>query len=474
MASMSITKGKGNMKHNERKQSKKPRNVDFSRTHLNLVLENKDIKNVYHELFDKSIDEYNLNQKRNDRKIKDYYTKIVHDKKTKPFHELVIQIGNIDNNIDISVSNQIYTDFVEQFKINNPQMKVIGAYVHNDEATAHLHLDYIPFAYYSRGQKIRVSNDKAIEQMNYGSWTKWQEKQYEILENIAINYSIGRTVMNNHEKHRTIDGYKREQRIIDQNLQNLEKSLETSQITPKKTILGKETIDYDIFRQYEKQNKLQKAQISILSDENKKLEVKYKDLKNKSYVQDNEVLKEIINEKETYISHLERTSKQNERYKEKYKELQIEHEKAKREIGKAHKFIIDLGLKDIYNSYRQTFNKHTAKDILEISKKAVEKIKETIERIETLYYRPISIKEQLNRAKEHKQKEVITVIDDYGKESKIEINDHDTAKKIFEIIATDKEERLGLLKTPENIKLHDEIMRDKERKLERDEYEIEL
>ena len=48
--------------------------------------------------------------------------------------------------------------------------RTIGAYVHNDEATAHLHLDYIPFASYSRGMTLRVANDRAIEQMGYKSW----------------------------------------------------------------------------------------------------------------------------------------------------------------------------------------------------------------------------------------------------------------------------------------------------------------
>jgi hypothetical protein len=63
-------------------------------------------------------------------------------------------------------------------------MKVVGAIVHMDEETPHLHLDYVPFITgQKRGLGTRVSNDKAILQMGYKSWNDWrsqEEKQLKI------------------------------------------------------------------------------------------------------------------------------------------------------------------------------------------------------------------------------------------------------------------------------------------------------
>ena len=84
--SMSISKGKGNIKHNDRTQLKAPKNVDSSRSKMNVYLIKDDIKQVYNELFQAAVDDYNANQKRADRKIKDYYSHINHSKKHITFH----------------------------------------------------------------------------------------------------------------------------------------------------------------------------------------------------------------------------------------------------------------------------------------------------------------------------------------------------------------------------------------------------
>ena len=157
--SMSITKGKGNIKHNNRTQPKAPKNVDMNRSEMNVYLIQDDIKQVYNELFQASVDDYNQKQKRADRKIKDYYSHINHSKKHNTFHELVVQIGNKDEQIAPTIAERILIDFVEQFQKQNNQLKVFGAYIHMDESTPHLHLDYVPFANYSRGQRVRVANN---------------------------------------------------------------------------------------------------------------------------------------------------------------------------------------------------------------------------------------------------------------------------------------------------------------------------
>ena len=55
---------------------------------------NENIKDVYHELFDEALAQYNEKQTRSDRRIDDYYEKICSGKQEKPFHEIILQIGN--------------------------------------------------------------------------------------------------------------------------------------------------------------------------------------------------------------------------------------------------------------------------------------------------------------------------------------------------------------------------------------------
>ena len=183
---MSITKGLGNQKHNNRTQKETTKNVNHDLTFLNVTLLDENIRNVYHELFDPSLEKYNAKQKRSDRKIKDYYSKIANSKQEKLFHELVVSIGNIDN-VPFSVGNK-------------------------------------------RGLETRVSNDKAIEQMGYRNWTDWKDRQFETLEKICYGHGIERVSMDNHSRHMSVESYKKEQRMIE-NLQNsLEHTLKTQNL----------------------------------------------------------------------------------------------------------------------------------------------------------------------------------------------------------------------------------------------------
>ena len=87
--------GKGSVNHNSRKFHAK--NTDPKRSCLNVEYCNKNIKDVYHELFDEALARYNEKQTRNDRIIDDYYEKICSGKQEKAFHEIILQIGNKDD-----------------------------------------------------------------------------------------------------------------------------------------------------------------------------------------------------------------------------------------------------------------------------------------------------------------------------------------------------------------------------------------
>ena len=128
--------GKGSINHNSRKF--KAANVDPERTNLNVEYCNEPIKQVYHKLFDEALERYNAKQTRSDRRIENYYEKIRTGKQEKPFHELIIQIGNRDDTgsgTEIGEQAKAALDeYYQGFRKRNPNLYVFSAHLHMDEA----------------------------------------------------------------------------------------------------------------------------------------------------------------------------------------------------------------------------------------------------------------------------------------------------------------------------------------------------
>lgn len=237
LSSVSIsfsTAAKGNFNHNRRTNSKVPENVDPTRTAFNKILIDKDIRQVYKEVFGEALAEYNDNQvakKHPERQKKDYYSSICHDKKTEPFREAVVQIGNKDKQLTRWESNEILQKFLKQFQENNPQLVVVGAYIHNDEATPHMHIDYVPVATYSKGLKKRVSNDKALNQMGYKTWNDWKDSQMSCLESLVREKGYDREYMNNSNRHiADVEKFKRVQKEVERLANNKLEEMELPDI----------------------------------------------------------------------------------------------------------------------------------------------------------------------------------------------------------------------------------------------------
>ena len=157
---ISIMTGKGSLNHNNRKFTAK--NVDAGRTENNIVYCDENIKQVYHKLFDEAVARYNAKQTRKDRMIDNYYEKIRTGKQEKPFTEIIIQIGDKDNmgatTEDGQLAKTILDKYMQGFQERNPNLYVFSAHLHMDEATPHLHIDFVPFTTGSkRGLETRVS-----------------------------------------------------------------------------------------------------------------------------------------------------------------------------------------------------------------------------------------------------------------------------------------------------------------------------
>lgn len=310
LSSVSIsfsTAAKGNFNHNRRTNSKVPENVDPTRTAFNKILIDKDIRQVYKEVFGEALAEYNANQvakKHPERQKKDYYSSICHDKKTEPFREAVVQIGNKDKQIPRWESNEILQKFLKKFQENNPQLVVVGAYIHNDEATPHMHIDYVPVATYSKGLKTRVSNDKALNQMGYKNWNDWKDSQMACLENLVREKGYDREYMNNSNRHiADVEKFKRVQKEVERLANNKLEEMELPDIPVPEIKINPVTKSESIkftkaeFEQIKQVIEYQQTQIASLEAQKNTLSADLKiskqtinRIKNKPYVLENERL----------------------------------------------------------------------------------------------------------------------------------------------------------------------------------------
>ena len=214
--------GKGSINHNSRKF--RAENVDGSRTHLNIDYCNERIQTVYHQLFDEALKRYNEKQTRADRCIPNYYEKIRSGNQEKPFHEIILQIGNKE---DMSATGEyaelartILDKYYQGFQERNPNLRVFSAHLHMDEATPHIHIDFVPFTTGSkRGLDTRVSLKQALAAQGFkgGSrgdteWNQWVQSEKEQLAAVMERYGIEWEHKGTHEKHLSVLDYKKQER----------------------------------------------------------------------------------------------------------------------------------------------------------------------------------------------------------------------------------------------------------------------
>ena len=214
--------GHGSVNHNSRKFHAK--NTDPERSHLNVTYCQENIKAVYHELFDEALERYNAKQTRADRRIENYYEKIRSGKQEKPFHEIILQVGNKD---DMSADSDegrlaaaVLDEYIRAFQERNPNLRVFSAHLHMDEATPHLHIDFVPFTTGSkRGLDTRVSLKQALAAQGFTGgtrgdteWSQWVRSEKEQLSNLMERHGIEWEDKGTHDKHLSVLDYKKEQR----------------------------------------------------------------------------------------------------------------------------------------------------------------------------------------------------------------------------------------------------------------------
>lgn len=289
---ISFMTGKGSVNHNSRKFHAK--NTDPERSCLNVEYCNENVKDVYHELFDEALAWYNEKQTRSDRRIDDYYEKIRSGKQEKPFHEIILQIGDKDNmgakTENGQLAAKVLDKYMRDFQRRNPTLRVFSAYLHMDEATPHLHIDFVPYTIGSkRGLDTRVSLKQALSVLGFKGGTRretelnqWVAYEKEQLAAVMLEHGIEWEKKGTHEKYLSVLDFEKKERAkevaeLEQSISDGKERLSDIQIQHRKAVQETEQIRQkgEAIRQevseLSETSDLLKEQATTLAEDKKKL-----------------------------------------------------------------------------------------------------------------------------------------------------------------------------------------------------------
>jgi len=201
LKALSFCQGKGSLSHNNRDFL--PKNVDENRIKDNITFIKEPIAEAYEKIFNAAVERYNAKQTRDDRKIKNVYYEHVFNSKprntvvTSPdkrnsFYEDLVQIGDKDDSgcgtPDGELVAECLAEYYLGFAERNPNFYVFQATLHNDEATPHLHIDYIPVGHYKRGVDTQNGLSQALKEMGFtgiNAISDWRIRERKVLEEIC-------------------------------------------------------------------------------------------------------------------------------------------------------------------------------------------------------------------------------------------------------------------------------------------------
>lgn len=369
---LSITIGSGDIRHNNRLF--KPSNVDHSRTPDNITIIKEDIQDAYHRLFDESVNNYNENQKRTDRKIKNYFDKIYRSKKEKPFYEFIVQVGNQNDQPDQKKCEAILEDFHKMMQKDYPNMAIFNSVIHVDESTPHLHLDFIPVGEgYKKGLEKRVSMQKALQNLGFSNYADFRNELMQKFEEIAKKHEIERKRdVAIGERHLTIQDYRALQRMAEQKIENLDK---TSVSRSSSRVLQKlKLVPVAMFDDISRDNTYRKTQNEALSSENNALRAQISKLKTKNNI---DIYEATIENQKEQIERLEVVLKEKKEERSKYYNKWWETDKTVRKLEE------ELKLEKQSNKHLKELIQNNEKSVSEAEKTQDEnkKLKAEVDRL---------------------------------------------------------------------------------------------
>ena len=231
---ISFPKGRGHLTHNNRDFI--CNNVVPERTAWNRIYIQEPLKDAYEKCFGQALQDYNAAQKRKDRQKDDYLKEIENSgNKEKTFYENIVQIGKktdtpvTDENgaltEEAKAAIEVLDRYAKTFQERNPNLYLFNCVMHLDEATQHLHIDYIPVAHgYKNGMKTRNSLTKAFQQMGFAKAVSrkqnetvaWQEREREYLTELCREQGIEIEVLGVQRDNLSLPEYKAAMREVEQ------------------------------------------------------------------------------------------------------------------------------------------------------------------------------------------------------------------------------------------------------------------
>lgn len=257
--SVSFRLDDGIIEHNNREFIAK--NVVRERIPDNITYKRDNIREFYNQLFGQALSEYNARKAHPYQRIPDYYEHIRKGKQEKPYEEIVVQFGDMQdcgvNSENWETAKSMLDEYMRQFERRNPNLKVFNAVMHLDEATPHLHIDFVPIVHSpNRGLSVRVSMKGALREQGFSSanrmeneWTAWSESERSVMEEILHKYGLHRDDKNVHREHWTVDEYKRKKRAaqeinsMNEHINALKKKSDDT-YTPEQVTIIKNQNDY--------------------------------------------------------------------------------------------------------------------------------------------------------------------------------------------------------------------------------------
>lgn len=223
--SVSFTLGKAsnphgaNLLHNNRKFL--AANIDPARTEQNVAYVQQDVQAAYHQLFDKAVEEYNAKQRQPCRRIKDYYAQVAASKREEAFYEAVIQFGDMQTAPCGSqrgeIAKQMLDEYMKGFQQRNPNLHVFNAVLHMDEASPHIHINFVPFYIEERQRGLQkgVSMKQALIEQGFkprspkeNQLVMWEASERAEMESILHRHGYVREDKNAHYAHMTVEDFK--------------------------------------------------------------------------------------------------------------------------------------------------------------------------------------------------------------------------------------------------------------------------
>jgi hypothetical protein len=217
-----VSAGNVNIEHNHRDFISA--NVDPARIADNIVYVREDVLTVFDELFADSLAEYNAKQKRNDRKIHDYFEHISQGNREEAYYEIIIQFGDANTakvgNFDGKFATELLDEYVQNFEKRNPNLRVFSSIIHLDETTPHAHINFVPF--YTEQKKIGMSKGVSlksalIEQgfspqgMKQNQLVMWEQSEMAVMEDILNGRGLERDVKGATHAHKSVPEFKANQ-----------------------------------------------------------------------------------------------------------------------------------------------------------------------------------------------------------------------------------------------------------------------